>query len=130
MERFNLSSVLVAASGRICGRYELTPPIRPCEDIFLPRQNRLIFVSATPCDHAAGATAPELLRQRKSVPSTHMRWRMTASRLATATVARRMPQAFSHDHCLLWVSVDCAASYSIAHTDGIAMSRSSCWRSP
>src|SRR3984893_4348201 len=124
MERFNLSSVLVAASGRICGRYELTPPIRPCEDIFLPRQNRLLFVSATPCHHAAGATAPELLLQRKSVPSTHMRWRMTASRLATATVARRIPrrwatrtpQAFSHDHFLLWVSIDCAASYSIARS--------------
>src|SRR5258705_7188350 len=46
-----------------------------------------------------------------------MRWRMTASRLSSATVARRMPrrcatrmpQAFSHDHFLLWVSIDCAA---------------------
>jgi hypothetical protein len=30
------------------------------------------------------------LLQRKSVPSTHMRWRMTAILLASATVARRM----------------------------------------
>ena len=64
------------------------------------------------------------LVQRKSVPSTHMRCRMTASLLASATMARRMPrrwatrmpQAFSHDHFLLWVSIDCAASYSIARS--------------
>jgi hypothetical protein len=50
------------------------------------------------------------------VPSTHMRCRMTANLLASATMARRMPQAFSHDHFLVWVSIDCAASYSIARS--------------
>ena len=58
------------------------------------------------------------LLQRNSLPSTHIRCRTTARRLATATMARRIPrrwatripQAFSHDHFLLWISSECAAS--------------------
>ena len=56
--------------------------------------------------HAAAASS---LVQRNSVPSTHMRCMMTASRRATATIARFiprcraifMPQALSHDHLRL-----------------------------
>src|SRR6266511_3122578 len=58
--------------------------------------------------HAAAAS---FLVHRNSVPSTHMRCMMTASRRATATIARFMPrcraifmpQALSHDHLRLWV---------------------------
>jgi hypothetical protein len=56
--------------------------------------------------------------QRKSVPSIHMRCRMTASLRATATLAlrmpmrlaTRMPQAFSADHFWTRVSNTPAAS--------------------
>ena len=56
--------------------------------------------------------------QRKSVPSTHIRCRMTASLRATATLAlrmpirlaRRMPHAFSADHFCTRVSNTPAAS--------------------
>jgi len=57
------------------------------------------------------AAATSLLLQRNLVPSIHMRCMMTASRRATATIARFMPrcraifmpQALSHDHLPLWV---------------------------
>ena len=53
----------------------------------------------------AAVTAASLFDQRNSVPSRHIRWRMTASFLATATVAfwwpifraSRVPHAFSVD---------------------------------
>ena len=55
--------------------------------------------------HAAAA-APCSLVQRNSVPSTHIRWRITANRRARATIAFFIPrrlaiciaQALSHDH--------------------------------
>ena len=98
-----------------------THPIRrPREDIFLPEQNALspcLQFSQLPVQAAAGAAALSL-RQRNSLPSIHIRCRTTARRLATATMARRiprrwatrMPHAFSHDHFLLWISSECAAS--------------------
>src|SRR5271166_4040267 len=56
--------------------------------------------------------------QQNSVPSIHIRWRMTASLRATATrallrlflFAMRMPQAFSVDHLATRVSSTLAAS--------------------
>ena len=38
------------------------------------------------------------LLQRNSLPSTHIRCRTTASRLATATMARRTPPPLSHPY--------------------------------
>src|SRR5215470_3564351 len=54
--------------------------------------------------HAAAVACSRV--QRKSVPSTHMRWRITARRRARATIAFFIPrrlaiciaQALSHDH--------------------------------
>src|SRR5208283_447770 len=92
---------------------------RPRGDIFLPEQNSLNLLLAPLAAHAALAVAAlALLLQRNSVPSTHMRCRITARRLATAIMARRiprrwatrMPHASSHDHLPEWVSSDCAAS--------------------
>jgi hypothetical protein len=56
--------------------------------------------------------------QRKSVPSTHIRCRITANRRASATIAFFMPrclaifiaQALSQDHLLVRVSMTWAAS--------------------
>jgi hypothetical protein len=93
--------------GRVCGRYELTSPIVPVRTASCRSRNSLNLLSALPAVHAAcGTTAVILLLQRNSVPSSHMRCRTTARRLATATMARRMPRrwatrmphAFSHDH--------------------------------
>ena len=64
---------------------------RPREDIVPPRQNSTIL-SAMTCRQAPWTTAVEPFLQRKSVPSTHMRCRITASRLATATMARPIPR--------------------------------------
>src|SRR5579862_4213281 len=65
--------------------------------------------------HAATACS---LVHRNSVPSTHMRCRITASRRARATIAFFIPrrlaiciaQALSHDHLLVRVSMTWAAS--------------------
>src|SRR6266699_4562874 len=65
-------------------------------------------VSPSPVQATVGTAALSLL-QRNSLPSTHIRCRTTARRLATATMARRIPRrratrrphAFSHDHFLL-----------------------------
>jgi hypothetical protein len=65
--------------------------------------------------HAAAASS---WVQRNSVPSTHMRCMITASRRASATIAFFIPrclaifiaQAFSQDHLLVRVSMTCAAS--------------------
>ncbi len=100
------------------------PTRRPREDIFLPEQNSVISLSVQPKVQAALTVTAGPLLQRKSVPSTHMRCRITARRLATATMARRMPRrwairmphAFSQDHFRLWVRSDCAASYSIVRS--------------
>ena len=78
-----------------------SPIHRPRGDTGLPEQN-----SVKSDDELAGQAAVGLLLQRKSVSSTHMRCRITASRRATATAARRMPRrsatrrphAFSQDH--------------------------------
>src|SRR5215813_11336824 len=61
---------------------------RPREDIFLPKQNALSPSSV----QATAGTAVLSLLQRNSLPSTHIRCRTTARRLATATMARRTPR--------------------------------------
>ena len=83
---------------------------RPARDIFPPARwsssfllSDLIFHGF----HAAAAAACSRV-QRNSVPSTHMRCMITASRRASATIAFFMPrrlaiciaQAFSQDHFL------------------------------
>src|SRR5260370_520002 len=77
---------------------------------------------ALPSDTPGHAAAASFLVQRNSVPSTHMRCMMTASRRATATIARFMPrcraifmpQALSHDHLRLWVIRTRAASNNVS----------------
>ncbi len=39
--------------GRVCRHYELTSPIVPVRDTFLPEQNSLNFLSALSTVHAA-----------------------------------------------------------------------------
>src|SRR5664280_176507 len=68
-------------------------------------------------DPARPSCRRDLLGQRNSVPSTHMRCMITANRRASATMAffipRRlaifMAQALSHDHLLVRVSMTWAA---------------------
>src|SRR4029450_11230044 len=84
------------------------------------RQGRLFpHVSRKPCDLLyARYAAPFFVDQLNSVPSSHMRCRMTASLRATATLALRsplrlaslIPQAFSADHFGTRVSSTLAAS--------------------
>ena len=80
MGRFNLLDALAVSGlqGLRTLRTRLTH--RPREDIFLPEQNSLNFLSAPLVHTACGATAVVLLLQRNSVPSTHMRCRTTARR--------------------------------------------------
>lgn len=76
---------------RICRHYELTPPVVPVRTSFCRGRSRdqNLF-----CQVAF----PALLLKRKSVPSIHIRWRMTAIRLASATVARRKPRRCAIRH--------------------------------
>src|SRR6266550_2254088 len=108
-------------SGRVGGHYELTPPVVPVRTFSAeaePVISLLYFPASSAAGQAAVGTAALALFQRNSLPSTHIRCRTTARRLATATMARRIPRrwatrtphAFSHDHFLLWVSSECAAS--------------------
>src|SRR6266852_3572725 len=125
MGRFNLSGALAADWRQDRRTLRTHPTRRPREDIFLPEQNALsplpaVFLRSPPPvqTQATVRTAALSFFQRNSLPSTHIRCRTTARRLATATMARRiprrcatrMPHAFSHDHFLLWVSSECAAS--------------------
>ena len=50
------------------------------------------FRCSPPLVQAAVGTAALSLLQRNSLPSTHIRCRTTAKRLATATMARRIPR--------------------------------------
>lgn len=116
----NLLDALVA--GDRAANAAISHHLRPREDLFLPRQNR--ESSFLRSYQATAIAVPGSLPQRKSVPSVHMRWRTTARRRATATMARRIPrrgatfipQALSHDQCRLWVIRICAASYSIVRS--------------
>src|ERR1043166_5521711 len=84
------------------------------------RQGRLFpHVSREPCDLLyARYAAAFFVDQLNSVPSSHMRCRMTASLRATATLALRsplclaslIPQAFTVDHFGTGVSRTPAAS--------------------
>jgi hypothetical protein len=71
--------------------------------------------AAPPCSGGTwnlSCHAVACLPQRNSLPSAHMRCRITESLRATATRARAMPQARSADHLLLRTSSECAASYN------------------
>src|SRR5204862_2228752 len=120
MGRYNLWGALAADRRQDRRTLRTHPTRRPRGDIFLPEQNTLSLAdsfSPSSVQATAGTTVLSLL-QRNSLPSTHIRCRTTARRLATATMARRIPRrwatrtphAFSHDHFLLWVSSECAAS--------------------
>src|SRR6516162_4487498 len=119
MGRPNLSGA-VAADERPQRALRTHPTRRPREDIFLPEQNALISLPAiSPSSvQATVGTAVLSFLHRNSLPSTHIRCRTTARRLATATIARRIPRrwatrtphAFSHDHFAPRVSSTCAAS--------------------
>ncbi len=69
---------------------------------------------------AAIAGAAACLPQRNSLPSAHMRCRITANLRATATRARAIPRRLAMfipqerkaDHLVLRISRECAASYS------------------
>ena len=92
MERYNLWGALAADQWQ--GRRPLRthPTRRPREDIFLPEQNSLSACRSPPPVQATAGTAALSFFQRNSLPSTHIRCRTTARRLATATVARRIPR--------------------------------------
>ena len=125
MGRYNLWDGLAANQRQDRRSLRTHPTRRPREDIFLPKQNRY-FVISFPAGflrsprrlQATAGTAVLSLLQRNSLPSTHIRCRTTARRLATATIARRIPRrwatrtphAFSHDHFAPRVSSTCAAS--------------------
>src|SRR5260370_10662573 len=120
----NLNRALAAHQRQERGTLRTHPTRRPREDIFLPEQNSLSACRSSWPVQATEGTAALSLRQRNSLPSTHIRCSTTARRLATATMARRIPRrsatrtphAFSHDHFLLWVSSECAASDSIVRS--------------
>src|SRR5215471_2760503 len=90
---------------------------RNFESISLQRTTAVFLRSPRRLKATAGTAVLSLLH-RNSLPSTHIRCRTTASRLATATIARRIPRrwatrtphAFSHDHFAPRVSSACAAS--------------------
>ena len=123
MGRYNLSDALAADRRQDRRTLRTHPTRRPREDIFLPKQNGYLLDGGFPpsprrLQATAGTAVLSFLLHRNSLPSTHIRCRTTARRLATATIARRIPRrwatrtphAFSHDHFLLWVSSECAAS--------------------
>lgn len=79
--------------------YALTLALVPAGTWFPPCGRKRVF-------SVFGYAAATSLPQRNAVPSTHMRWRMTASLRATASLAfsmparlaTRSPQAFSAHH--------------------------------
>jgi hypothetical protein len=95
MARFNLTGALAAEAARSADIANSRHPSSPWGHLSV-RQNRLIsLLAAQPYE---AVTAVTVLLQRKSVPSTHMRCRMTASRLASETMARLMPPTLRDPH--------------------------------
>ena len=95
VERHNLWGALAADRRQDRRTLRTHPTRRPREDIFLPEQNPLScgeFSCVVRRRQAAAGTAVLSLLQRNSLPSTHIRCRTTAKRLATATMARRIPR--------------------------------------
>jgi hypothetical protein len=95
MEWYNLWDALAADRRQDRPTLRTHPTRRPREDIFSAGAERVIclpplFLRSPPAQ-AAGTAALSLL-QRNSLPSTHIRCRTTARRLATATMARRIPR--------------------------------------
>src|SRR6516164_4597215 len=105
------------ANGRSKRPNELTSSIVPRGDIFPPlggSSRVLLLYLILRGSHAVTTSRV----QRNTVPSTHMRCRITASRRASATIAFFIPrclaiciaQALSQDHLLVRVSMTWAAS--------------------
>jgi hypothetical protein len=91
--RYNLRDGLAANQRQDRQPLRTHPTRRPRGDIFLPEQNALFPPAISPSSvQAAAGTAVLFLLQRNSLPSTHIRCRTTARRLATATMARRIPR--------------------------------------
>ena len=89
--------------GRVCGHYELTSPVVPVRDTFLPEQ-KLVELRISAVGGSCGltvTTAAGLLLQRNSVPSTHIRCRITARRLATRDnrTPHATPLRYPHAPC-------------------------------
>ena len=110
----NLSGGLTVR--RMAGPSDQTnsPHHRPARDIFpLLGGTRRVFLLSNSILHGFHAAAACSRVHRKSVPSTHMRCRITASRRASATIAFFIPrclaiciaQALSQDHLLVRVSM-------------------------
>src|SRR5476649_1170597 len=104
-------------NGRSKRTYELTSSIVPRGTSF----HRSVELEIPPIlfvhsPHAAAVACSRV--QRNSLPSTHMRCRITANRRASATIAFFIPrclaifmaQALSQDHLLVRVNMTCAAS--------------------
>ena len=94
--RYNLRDGLAADQRQDQPTLRTHPTRRPRGDIFLPEQNALspcrhFLRSPPPVQATIGAAVLSLL-QRNSLPSTHIRCRITARRRATATMARRIPR--------------------------------------
>jgi len=92
---------------RPCG--DITPPVGGIHVSPVVLRHKCALTARSRRSSPGHAAAASSLVQRNSVPSTHMRCMMTASRRATATIARFiprcraifMPQALSHDHLRL-----------------------------
>src|SRR3954451_8695933 len=102
--------------------YGLTASVVPATGLQGSRANLALLQTAPPPSrlYAAAISRP----QRKVVPSTHMRWRTTASLRASATFARFMPrrlatssaQRLRAEKRTARVSRMCAASYRAVRT--------------
>src|SRR5215472_12261764 len=71
--------------------FAASPDPRPCYGTSLSKSCALRYLSSPD----QPATAAGALRQRKSVPSTHIRCGTTASLRASATLARLTPRSFA-----------------------------------
>jgi hypothetical protein len=104
-----LTTALPSEYGRVQADSRTHLIHRPARDIIPPLGGVRVFLLSDLILHGFHAAAVACSRvQRNSVPSTHMRCRITASRRARATIAFFIPrrlaiciaQALSHDHFL------------------------------
>ena len=119
MGRYNLSASLPLISGRIGGHYELPPPVVPVRTFFC-RSRTVIFLPAPGFPPAGsrrrrnGAVlAPaELATIDPHAVQNHGQTPTDRDDGSTdpAPLSHPHAHAFSHDHFVLWVSSDWAAS--------------------
>ena len=109
-------------SGRIGRPYELTPPVVPVRTFFRRSRTRYLLACNFTGFSVAGlgnrrnygaVLAPAELATVDPHPVQN-HGQASGDRDDGSTYPRRcatrMPHAFSHDHFLLWISSDCAAS--------------------